>query len=105
VTLLTAPGWILVLIAAEALALALLAWRFGWRGVLWGAAAGLAFWFALGFSASFLVSRLEGGGATPPSHILAGAVTGTLRAAAAALPALAAAALLGLMVRRLVRPA
>lgn len=103
--MLAAPPWIQVLVAAEAAAMAWLTWRFAWRGLAWGLAAALAFWFVLGLSASYLVSRLEGGGATPLADILAGAVIGTGRAALIALPLTAAGAVLGGLLRRVLRPA
>ena len=103
-SVLAAPLWIQVLVAAEALALGWLVWRFAWRGFAWGLAGAVGFWFVLGFAASFLVSRLEGGGATPLSDILAGAVIGTGRAALLALPLTLAAALLGGLLRRVIRP-
>jgi hypothetical protein len=104
VTLFEAPLWIQVLVAAEASAVGWLTWRFAWRGLGWGLAAALAFWFVLGFSASFLISRLEGGGATPVSDLLAGAVIGMARVALIALPLTAAGALLGGLLRRVIRP-
>ena len=103
-TLLTAPLWIQVALVAEAAALAWLTWRFGWRGVLWGVAASLAFWFVLGFAASFLVSRLEGRGATPLSDIVTGAVLGALRVGLVALPLVALGALSGALLRRFIKP-
>lgn len=103
-SLLSAPLWIQVALLAEGAALAWLTWRFGWRGLVWGLAASLGFWFVLGFAASFLVSRLEGGGATPVGDILGGAVFGAGRVALVALPLVAAGALLGGLARALIRP-
>ena len=107
-SLLTAPPWIVVLIVAEAIALLWLAWRFGWRGVLWGIVAALGSWLVAGLSVSLLVSRLDGGGGAPlpafAADLLAGAVFGVARLASAALPAVAGAAALGLLGRRFIKP-
>lgn len=103
-SLLTAPLWIQAALLAEGAAMAWLAWRFGTRGVAWGLVAGLAFWFVLGLAASFLVSRLEGGGATPVGDILQGAVVGAGRVALAALPPVAAGALAGGLARAFIKP-
>jgi hypothetical protein len=97
------PLWIQVAIAGEALALGYLTGRFGWRGLLVGAAAAAAIWFLLGFSASFLVSRLEGGRPGVLSDLLPGAALATLRLAQVASPLIVAAAVLGALVRWLSR--
>ena len=89
------PLWIQVAIAGEALALGYLTARFGWRGLLVGAAAAAAIWFLLGFSASFLVSRLEGGRPGVLSDLLPGAILATLRLAQVAAPAIVAATVVG----------
>lgn len=101
---LSAPLWIQVALAAEAAALAWLSWRFGWRGVAWGFAASLAFWFLLGLGASYLVSRLEGGRAAELSGILSGALLGASRVALVALPLVAAGTLLGVLARAFFKP-
>jgi hypothetical protein len=99
VTLASAPLWIQVLLGAEAATLAWLVARFGWRGLGLGLAGALAFWFALGLGASFLVGRLEGGSAST-SDMLPGAVQATWRIAWISLPLIAAAALVGAALRR-----
>lgn len=98
-TLLTAPLWIQLVLVAEALALAWLTGRFGRAGFSVGVAAAAASWVLLALGASYLVGRLEGGGAAAPSGVLQGAVSGTLRLAAIAWPLLLAAAAAGAVVR------
>jgi len=101
---LAAPLWIQAALLAEGGAIGWLVWRFGWRGLAWGLAASLGFWFVLGFAASYLVSRLEGGGATPLSDILAGAGAGAVRVGLVALPLIAGGALLGGAARAFLKP-
>lgn len=101
--MLAAPAWLQTVLAAEALALAWLAWRFGGRGIVWGVAAAAASWLLFGLAASFLVSRLEGGGAPLWPDIVRGAGEGAVRLAVAVLPLLLMAALGGLLLRRVVR--
>lgn len=102
--LLEAPFWLQAVLAAEAVALAWLTARFGWRGAVVGIVAGLLFWLALGFFGSFLVSRLEGGRPGGALVILKGALIGTLRVGQAASPLLAAALAVGGLLRwRMVR--
>lgn len=103
-SLLAAPLWLQVLIVAEAAVIAWLVWRFGWRGLLWGLAVGLAFWFLLGLVGSFLISRLEGTGTIPPGEWFTGAVHGAGAAAQAALGPTVLGALLGALLRRLRKP-
>ncbi|MGA0606953.1 hypothetical protein ACO2Q0_13240 [Phenylobacterium sp. VNQ135] len=103
-SLLTAPLWVQIALVAEALALAWLAWRFGWRGVLWGVAASVGFWFLLGLVASYLVGRLEGGRAALLPDILSGAVLGAVRLALVAAPLVLAGAALGGVARRFIKP-
>lgn len=103
-SVLTVPPWIQVALVAAGVAIAWLTWRFGWRGLVWGLAASLGFWFVLGFVASFLVSRLEGGGATPVGDILGGAVFGAGRVALVALPLIAIGAAAGGLARAFIRP-
>lgn len=102
--LLEAPLWLQALLAAEAVALGWLTARFGWRGAVVGLVAGLLFWLALGFFGSFLVSRLEGGQPGGVLVILHGALIGTLRVGQMASPLLAAALVVGAVLRwRMVR--
>lgn len=103
-SLLTAPLWIQVALVAEALALAWLAWRFGWRGVVWGVVAGAAFWLLFGLIASYLVGRLEGGRAALLPDILQGAVVGAARLSVVAAPLMLAGAAIGALLRRFIKP-
>ncbi|HVI30826.1 hypothetical protein [Phenylobacterium sp.] len=98
-TLLTAPLWIQLVLVAEALALAWLAGRFGRMGFSVGVIAAAASWFLLALAASFLVGRLEGGGAAAPSGVLQGALSGAMRLGAIAWPLLLAGAAAGAVVR------
>lgn len=98
-TLLAAPLWIQLVIVAEALALAWLTGRFGRLGFSLGVIAAGASWLLLALGASFLVGRLEGGGAAQSSGVLQGAVSGALRLGAIAWPLLAAGAAAGAVVR------
>lgn len=101
-TLVAAPLWIQVALVAEALAVVWLTARFGWRGLAAGVAAAAAFWLLFGLGASWLVSRLEGGGAAAdPVQLASGAALGAARLAVVAAPLVALAALLGLALRRL----
>lgn len=97
--LLTAPLWIQLVIVAEALALAWLVGRFGRIGFGVGVVAAAASWVLLALAASFLVGRLEGGGAADPSGVLQGALAGALGLGAAAWPLLVAGAAAGAVVR------
>lgn len=101
---LAAPLWIQVALAAEGAAIAWLTWRFGVRGLGSGLVASLAFWFALGLFASYLIGRLEGGRAAELSGILSGAVLGAGRVALAAMPLIAAGALFGGVGRAFLKP-
>lgn len=98
-SLLHAPLWIQAALAAEALAVLWLTGRFGWRGLAAGVAASLAFWFLFGLFASYLVSRLEGGGAATLRDLWPGAVLGSFRLGQASWPLLAVAAAAGGLLR------
>ena len=98
-TLLTAPLWLQLVLVAEALALAWLAGRFGRMGFGVGVAAAAASWFLLALGASFLVGRLEGGGAAESSGVLQGAFSGAVRLGSIAWPLLLAGAAAGAVVR------
>lgn len=98
-TLLAAPLWIQLVIVAEALALAWLTGRFGRLGFSLGVIAAGASWLLLALGASFLVGRLEGGGAADPSGVLQGALSGTARLGAMSWPLLLAGAAAGAVVR------
>jgi hypothetical protein len=98
-SLLTAPLWLQVALAAEALAVLWLTARHGLRGLLAGLLGGVAFWFVLALAASWLVGRLEGGAAAELSSLLPGALQATLRLGAAAAPLIALAALAGGVLR------
>jgi hypothetical protein len=97
--LLEAPFWLQALLVAQAVVLAWLTARFGWRGAVVGVVAGLAFWLALGFFGSLLISRLEGGRPGGALVILKGALIGTLRIGQAASPLLAVALAVGGVLR------
>jgi hypothetical protein len=100
-TFLDLPLWLQIALAAEALAVLWLTWRFGWRGLLWGLIGAVAFWFVFAFGASYLVGRLEGGGAARPSGLIAGAGLAAVRLGQVAAPVVALGAGLGLLLRRL----
>jgi hypothetical protein len=99
-TLLTAPLWLQVALAAEALAVLWLTARYGLRGLLAGLLGGIVFWFVLALAGSWLVGRLEGGRAADLWSLLPGALQATVRLGAAAAPLIALAALAGGVLRR-----
>jgi hypothetical protein len=102
--LLEAPFWLQAALVSEAVAVAWLTARFGWRGAVVGVVAGLLFWLALGFFGSFLISRLEGGRPGGPLVILKGALLGTIQIGLVSTPLLAAALAVGGLLRwRMVR--
>src|SRR5215207_6970035 len=73
------PLWLQAVLVAEGAAVGWLSWRFGWRGLAWSVFAAALVWLLLAFGASFLVSRLEGGGAPVLPDLLLGALMATLR--------------------------
>ncbi|WP_141653093.1 hypothetical protein [Phenylobacterium immobile] len=95
------PAWLWVMLGAEAAILGGLTWRFGLRGLGWGALGACAFWFVLSLGASFLVSRLEGG---RPGNLTPGALLAMARLGLLAAPLSAVAATAGLIVRRYRQP-
>lgn len=103
-SLIEAPLWIQVALAAEAGAIAWLTWRFGWRGAFAGLAASFVFWFLLGFVASYLIGRLEGGRAAEITGVLHGAVLGAVRVGVVAAPLVLAGAVAGGLLRRFRKP-
>jgi hypothetical protein len=98
-SLLTAPLWLQVALAAQALAVVWLTARHGRRGLLAGLLGGIVFWFALALAGSWLVGRLEGGAPADLSSLLPGALEATVRLGAAAAPLIALAALVGGVLR------
>ncbi len=104
-SVLDAPVWLQVIIAAECLALAWLTFRFGLAGLLAGLAAAGASWFVVAFGASWLVGRLEGAGPLGLRDLVVGSALATLRLAEAAGPGLALAAVVGRLARRIISSA
>lgn len=92
------PLWLWVVLVAESGILGWLTFRFGGRGLAWGALAATGFWFALSLGGSFLISRLEG--SQPGADLLPGAVLGMAHIGAVAAPLALAAAAVGALLRR-----
>lgn len=95
------PLWLWGLLVAESAALGWLTFRFGGRGLAWGALAALVFWFGLSLGGSFLISRLEG--SRPGGDLLPGAVLGLAHIGVLAAPLALVAAAVGALLRRRIR--